>query len=245
MRWPLLVLHVACGTLGMLSGFAAILLRKGSGKHALAGNIFAITMLTMAASGAILAAMKSEASNVIGGVLTFCLVATGWMTGRRGEWKMSAFDGGALLLTGLAAAGAFTIGLQASLSPSGMRYGDPAGSYFAIGSFALLAAFGDVRYALRGVIAGRQRLVRHLWRMCTAQFVAAASIFLARAELFPALLKRTGILWGLAFSPLAVMIFWMIRLRFTNRLVKVTRPRWPGRVESLSIRGRLLVEEGK
>jgi hypothetical protein len=37
MRSPILVLHIIAGTLGMLSGFVAVFLRKGSRQHGLAG----------------------------------------------------------------------------------------------------------------------------------------------------------------------------------------------------------------
>jgi hypothetical protein len=75
---------------------------------------------------------------------------------------------------------------------------------------------GDIRMLLRRGISGTQRIARHLWRMCFALFIAAASIFLARQQVFPDLLRRTGVLMGLSFLPLALMIFWLIRVRFTN-----------------------------
>jgi len=45
---------------------------------------------------------------------------------------------------------------------------------------------------------------------------AAASIFLARAHLFPAFMRKTGMLAVLSFLPLALLIFWMIRVRLVN-----------------------------
>jgi hypothetical protein len=52
--------------------------------------------------------------------------------------------------------------------------------------------------------------------MCFALFIAASSIFLARQQLFPAILQRTGVFYFLSFLPLLLMIFWMLRVRFTN-----------------------------
>ena len=69
---------------------------------------------------------------------------------------------------------------------------------------------------MRGV-SGKQRIARHLWRMCSALFIASASIFLARAHLFPSLLQKTGVLSVLSFLPLGLMIFWMFRVRFAKR----------------------------
>jgi hypothetical protein len=70
---------------------------------------------------------------------------------------------------------------------------------------------------VRGGISGARRIARHLWRMCFAFFIAAASVFLARQQLFPALLRRTGVLVLLSFLPLLLMIFWLIRVWLKNR----------------------------
>jgi hypothetical protein len=52
--------------------------------------------------------------------------------------------------------------------------------------------------------------------MCFTLFIASASIFLARQHLFPAILRKTGVLMLLSLAPLLLMIFWLIRVRFTN-----------------------------
>jgi hypothetical protein len=85
-----------------------------------------------------------------------------------------------------------------------------------MGSVAVLAVTGDVRMLMRRGISGTQRIARHLWRMCFALFIAASSIFLARQHVFPALLRKTGVLVLLSFLPLILMIFWLIRVRFEN-----------------------------
>jgi hypothetical protein len=67
----------------------------------------------------------------------------------------------------------------------------------------------------RGV-SGTQRIARHLWRMCFAWFVASASIFLARPHLFPSIMRKSGALVFLTVLPLILLIFWMIRVKFTK-----------------------------
>jgi len=89
--------------------------------------------------------------------------------------------------------------------------------YFVLGSVALLCAAGDLRMIVRGGIFGGQRIARHLWRMCFGWFIASASIFIARPQIFPALLQRTNVLILAGFMPLILMIFWMIRVRFAKR----------------------------
>lgn len=215
MQSPLLLLHIASGTLGVLSGFVAVFFLKGSRRHGLAGNVFVITMLSLAATGVYLSFARSQVGNVPGGALTFYLVATAWMTARRRDARTNIFDWGALLFSLALAAVSLTWGVQAARSHAEV-YGYPAGPYFFLGSVALLAAMGDVRMLARGGMVGTQRIARHLWRMCFALFIAASSIFLARAQLFPALMQKTGMLYFLSFLPLMLMIFWLIRVRFKS-----------------------------
>jgi hypothetical protein len=217
MRSPLLLLHIIAGTLGMLSGFVAVFLLKGSRRHGLAGRVFVAAMLILSASGACLAVMKSQPGNILGGALTFYLVATAWLTVRRGDGEQPGiFDWGALLIVLAVGACQLTFGLEAANSRTGLKYGYPPGPYFFMGSVALLAIVGDIRMLVRRGISGTQRIARHLWRMCFALFIAASSIFLARQHLFPAFMRKTGALVFLSVLPLLLMIFWLIRVRFGN-----------------------------
>ncbi len=225
MRSPLLLLHMIAGTLGMLSGFVAVFLLKGSRRHGLAGNVFVIAMLSLGASGVSLALMKSQPGNVLGGTLTFYLVATGWMAAKRRDGEPGIFDRGALLVALAVGAVTVTWGLEAVNSQTGLKHGSPPGPYFFLGSVALLAATGDVRMLVHNGISGTQRIARHLWRMCFALFIAAASIFLARQQIFPALLRKTGVLFLLSFLPLILMVFWLLRVRFTNAFKERSMPR--------------------
>ncbi len=216
MQSPLLTLHITAGALGMLSGFVAAFLRKGSRRHGLAGDVFVVSMLVLSATGVYLAIMKAQPGNILGGTLTFYLVATAWMAARRRDGETSMFDWAALLVVLGVAACEVTFGLEAALSQTGLKYDYPPGPYFFMGSVAVLAVTGDVRMLVRGGVSGTRRIARHLWRMCFALFIAAASIFLARQHLFPDLLRRTGVLVFLSVLPLLLMIFWLIRVRSKN-----------------------------
>ena len=77
----------------------------------------------------------------------------------------------------------------------------------------------------RGGLVGAQRIARHLWRMCFGLFIATASLFLARPQLFPALLSKTHILLLLGILPLMLMVFWLIRVLFTKEFKPHVAPR--------------------
>ena len=90
---------------------------------------------------------------------------------------------------------------------------------------ALLFAAGDVRMLARGGVSDAQRIARHLVRMCFALFIATGSLFLARPHLFPALLRKTHILFLLGILPLILMVFWLFRVLFTKAYEKTSGPR--------------------
>ena len=182
----------------------------------MAGNVFFISMLTMSGCGAYMALMKSQVSNVFGGLLTFYMVATAWVTARRRDGGTGIYGWvGLLAALGLGAV-MVSFGIAAAMSPTSTKADAPAGMYFVFGSLALLAAAGDIRMLRRGGVFGVQRIARHLWRMCFALFVASASLFLSRPHLFPAVLSRTHVLFVLGVLPLILMIFWLFRIRFKN-----------------------------
>lgn len=170
MRLFLLILHVGGGIIGLLSGAAAMVLRKGSRWHARLGNVFVIAMTGMGLCGSALALRKNQMNNVAGGLLTAYMVATAWMTARRRENETSAWD--SLALAGaLAVAGVIlTLGVKVVRNPAIFGDGVPAAMYFVMSGIALLSATGDLRMLVRGGIEGRGRLVRHLWRMCFALY---------------------------------------------------------------------------
>ena len=79
---------------------------------------------------------------------------------------------------------------------------------------------------VRGGVFGAQRVMRHLWRMCFGLFIAAGSFFLGQgSKVFPAFVLKTGVLFVPAVLPLLLLIFWMIRVRFTNAYKRMSLPR--------------------
>jgi hypothetical protein len=179
-----------------------------------AGNVFFGAMLVMGSSAAYL-------GNVFGGLFSCYLVATAWLTARRRDGGTSVFDWGALVFALAFGVLAVTDGLKVANSPTGSRNGVPAGMILFLGSVALLAATGDVRMLVRGGVFGRQRIARHLWRMCFGLFIATGS-FLAQQRVM-AFLGGPKILF-LSVLPLILMIFWLIRVHFTNTYKRRAAP---------------------
>ena len=235
---PILIVHICAGTLGLLSGTAAMSFRKGSRRHILAGKVFVISMLTMGVVAVYLAIVRHQPNNIGGGILTVYLIGTAWLTARRRDGETSRFDW--LLLLVPLALGILTWmnGLRVVRSGASSQHGVPVGMTFFMGSVMLLAAAGDIRMLLRGGVFGAKRIARHLWRMCFGLFIAAGSFFLGPSNrplrllstvalgqhLSPALFS-TGLYLILTILPLILLIFWLVRVRFTNAYKGKSMPR--------------------
>ncbi len=174
---PILIGHICAGTLGLLSGTAAMSFRKGSPRHVLAGKVFVASMLTMAVGAVYLAILRHQPNNISGGMLTFDLSGTAWLTARRRDGETSRFDWVALLIPLVLGVLNWRNGLKVLHSGASSQDGVPVGMMFFMGSVMLLAAAGDVRMLVGGGVLGAKRIARHLWRMGFGLFIAAGSFF--------------------------------------------------------------------
>ena len=219
---PLLIAHIAGGLIAILAGIAAVAARKGSRLHANAGTWFAVSMLLLGVTATILARMKAEPESGLGGILTCYFVATSWVTARRRDGTTGKFEIVACLLAlGTGATIAWGGLMGAATTPAGR------GPVFAIAAICLLAGLLDLNVVLRGKMTAAQRLSRHLWRMCFAFFIATGSFFLGQQDVMPISVRGSPILFVLAFAPFAVMLFWLVRLRFAEA---IARSRESGRI---------------
>jgi len=211
---PILALHICAGSLGLLSGTVAIAVRKGSRNHAMAGIVFSVSMLILGATGTYIAITKSQPGNIIGGLLTLYMIATAWMAARRRNVRTGIFDWVALMFAICVGAACIVYGFKAANGET--HDGVPAGMKFFFGFVILLAAAGDIRMLVRGGISGAQRIARHLWRMCFGLFIASGSFFMGRQGIFPEFVSKSNVLIFLTVLPLMLLVFWLIRVRFTN-----------------------------
>jgi hypothetical protein len=236
----LLPVHVIGGVVAIGAGFVALAGLKGARLHRRSGMVFVYAMLTMSATGAAIALLKSNGwGTAMGGFLAFYLVTTGLLASRRVpgfQWT----DLAALLIAVTLGVTYFTFGFQAASSPSGKAYGYPSPLYFVFGTVTWLAAFGDARVLVRG-IHGSRRLARHVWRMCFAMFIATASFFLGQAKVIPKPLRIMPLLWIPVLVVIVMMIYWLVRLRLKGspRLFKCSGPTTPpiGVATALSVAG--------
>ena len=228
---PLLIFHILAAIVGLLSGAAALIFRKGSRLHKAAGNVCAISLLIMSASGAWLAFLaylafrSQQLLNVIAGVLTFYWVATGWLTLRRRSGSIRHFEFGAMLFALADGTACLILGWGAMSSATGLKDGYSAAPYLIFGSFALLSVASDVSVFVRGGVSGAQRIARHLWRMCAALLVTTMSFFIGKQRLFPEAVIKAHLNVLPILIVAVLMIFWLVRVLFTSTYSKRPAPR--------------------
>ncbi|HEY2480611.1 MAG TPA: DUF2306 domain-containing protein [Caulobacteraceae bacterium] len=216
------IIHVSAGLVGILAGAAAISVRKGERLHRSFGTVFFVAMLTMAGAASVLAVVlvargvTSQWVNVFAGIFTLYLVGTGWGAVKRKAGTVGRLEAGAFVAgVGIAAVAVFGI-LPFALGPAGREADVPAVAPLMFAAVAMLGAAMDLKVILHGGISGSQRLARHLWRMCLGWFIATGSFFLGQQKDMPAFLHGSPILLILAMAPLALLLFWMFRVRLTK-----------------------------
>ena len=216
--------HVTAGVIAIVAGFVALYVLKGGRLHRRSGMIFVYAMLVMSLSGAVMAIVRGSAAiNVPAGLVTAYLVITSLATVR----PPSA---GLRRLERVAMVAAFAIGAGSLLIAITVPRASPIGMF---GIVALCASIGDRRMLRAGGLQGVARLRRHLWRMCTALFIAAGSFFLGPIRRIPEPLR----LPAFRLIPLVVlvtMIYWLWRYRRKRSSRNVMAPAQPKLTQSVS-----------
>lgn len=216
MHAEILAAHILMGSLGVLTGAGALILRKGSAPHRAVGTVFVLAMVLMGATASILEAMKPVPGFLaVGGPMTIYFIVTAWMAGRRKDGETGVFEIGAciaaLLLALALSSGAYALATGAMKSPNPFF---PYALYGISGAMALAAA-ADFSVIMRGGLSGAQRIARHLWRMCFGLFIAVGSFAGQGAKVLPAAI-RTEVFLGSIVIVLGLMFFWLVRVLLTN-----------------------------
>jgi uncharacterized membrane protein len=212
----LLPVHIIAGSIAIVAGFISVFALKGAKLHRKSGMIFVYSMLVLSITGAVIATLKHQTPNIIGGSLAFYMVTTAVLTVRPRDRGARWIDAVAFLIGAAVGGFAMKTGLDAVNTPTGTLNGVPAGMMFFFGAVAWLAAVGDLRVLLVGHLQGAQRIARHLWRMCFSLFIASGSFFFGQAKVIPKPIRILPLLAIPALLPLVLLLYWLARVLFTK-----------------------------
>lgn len=218
------VLHIGGGTIGLVSGTVTIFSPKGGYVHRRAGTVFFVSMLVMATFAIFLAVVTpGEIVNLIVGTLVFYLVATAWLTVWRKAGKIGTAEKIALFVIVCLCAPLSVLSIQLAVGSrpffkSALPLEGPVLVAIYIFTFVVaIAAVADARMVLAGGISGAPRIARHLWRMSVALTLATGSAFTnGLPRLMPGPFHSSNLLLLPQLVPLALLVFWMIRVRLTG-----------------------------
>lgn len=216
----ILFLHIAGGAVGLVSGAAALIARKGGRAHRIAGLVFCVSMTIMASIGAAVSPFLPipQRANVLAGILTLYLVVSAWLAVRHKDVVAGRLEIVGLVVALTTAVTGVLWAVQASYTPSGTLDGSPPQAFYVFIIMGTFAAVGDLKLVLKGRMSGTPRLTRHLWRMCAALLIAAGSFFLGQQRVMPVWMRGSPLLFVPAFAPLVLMAFWLIRIRLTQSI---------------------------
>jgi uncharacterized membrane protein len=212
------VVHIAAGSIALVSGFVALYAAKGGTVHRKIGRVFVYAMLVMAATGAVIGAVRGSDGSTIAGVMTCYLVITALTTVNRPAGWSRRLDVALMVLALGVGLTSVTLGFLTVASPTGRRNGLPPFPFFMFGVVGLLAGIGDVRMIWSGVARGASRLARHLWRMSWALWIATSSFFLGQAKVIPEPIRIPALLALPVVLVLGTMLYWLWRVRIKQSL---------------------------
>ena len=227
----LLPIHITAGGVAILLGFMALFVRKGGSIHRRSGMLFVYAMIVMGVTASMLEFIHGAGvANLVAAVLSLYFVGTALTTVRRpSQWTRVINI--VALITAIALVIFSIVGGVKGINTPGLSNGGVPFRTIGFMSFFLafaltLAAVGDVRVMRSGMPRGGARLSRHLWRMCFALFIAAASFFSIRrrvAMLLPEFFT-TGMMRALPIIILfGAMFYWLWRVRSRRPLSVVVR----------------------
>lgn len=210
----LMYLHIVMGVLALISGALAFFARKGATLHKKSGLIFVITMAVMSSTGAFLAAVNEEKLNIVAGCLTLYLVATAFLVVHRFN-KFDRFYNSILMMFGfIVGVCGMVVGVSLLNDGSSKIDGQPSEVLIVFSLIALLASVSDLRILFFGRLKGKQKFVRHIWRMGLGMFLATASFFLGQSQVIPEGIRNIYILVTPVLLVLILTIYWMVRVQF-------------------------------
>jgi len=220
----ILPVHILAGGLALIFGYVALYATKGATLHRKSGMLFVTAMVVLSLSGALMEALNAfkNSINVVAGLLTFYFVTTALLAVRRRHQSVLWMDRAAVVFVLIVSTLAFGAGFE--LSSRGRPEAVPA---FIFGTIGLLAAAGDIRVMRAGGIQGPRRIARHLWRMCFAMWVAAASFFWGPPGRVPEVIRIPALQATAVLLPIGAMLYWLWRIRVRKTLrgiVGVTEP---------------------
>ena len=217
-----LVLHIAGGTLGLITGTINLIRRKGDRIHKRTGKVFMYSMLTAGFSSLVLSILHPNYFLFMIGIFTLYMIATGKryinMKLSGGTQKATRVDWGITIV--MLAAAVLFIGLGIKILTKPNFFGTV---FIVFGTLGLLFVKLDfVNYQGRSR-AKNYWLLAHLQRMTGAYIASLTAFLVVNAKYFPEYMPA-ALFWLL---PTAILVPFIIRWSRKYEVRKKAVPNQP------------------
>ena len=210
----LLLVHIAAGSMALLTAFVAVITAKGGRYHVLAGRIYAMAMTVIFLTALPLAILGSSVFLLFIAVFSFYLVFAGWRFARNRRGLPQLFDWCAAGIMGITGLAMWGYGVLLGSAGDGQWV-----TMLIFGAIAVALSlvdgayyFGLTRGRMRG---GAQRIQRHLTNMLAGTIATVTAVAVVNVDLDPVWLP-----WNLPTIVITPLIVWWnvrIGLRASRR----------------------------
>ncbi len=198
----LLVLHIAAGSVALLTACGAVVAAKGGVYHVRAGRTYAIAMTVIFLTALPLAVLGASVFLLLIAVFSFYLVFAGWRFARNRRLRPHAVDWLAAAVMGLTGVAMSAYGIVLAASGDSQWI-----TMFIFGAIALALGLVDSRYYLRisrGNAGSRaRRIQRHLTNMLAGTIATVTAVTVVNLDINPVWLP-----WILPTAVITPLIVW-------------------------------------
>lgn len=206
----LLAIHIASGSVALLTAAIALVTQKGGTRHIWAGRVYAAAMTLVFLTSIPLALLGSSIFLLLIAVFSFYLVFAGWRFARNYEGKPHLADWSAIFAMGLTGLGMW--GYAAVLARGGSAQWITMTLF---GFIALALSLADIRFYRAADTRGTRRIARHLTNMMAGTIATVTAVLVVNLETNPVWLG--WVLPTILITPLIVWWNFRITRRRRNR----------------------------
>ena len=203
----LLVIHIAAGSVALLTAFVALVTPKGGVIHVRAGRVYAIGMTLIFLTAVPLSLLGADVFLLLIAFFSMYLVFAGWRFARNRSRRPQPVDWAAVTIMGLTGLAMWGYAVVLGISGSGQWV-----TMLAFGSIAVALSVADGLFFNQGRNSNRRpaayrRIQRHLTNMMAGTIATVTAVMVVNVSMNPVWLP--WLLPTIAITPL--IVWWNVR----------------------------------
>ena len=203
----LLVIHIASGSVALLTALVALVTAKGGLVHVRAGRVYAIGMTLIFLTAIPLAILGADVFLLLIAVFSFYLVFAGWRFARNRSRRPQPADWAAVAIMGLTGLGMWGYAVVLGMSGSGQWVTMLAFGFIAVALSVADGLFFNQGRGTRRRPAPHLRIQRHLTNMMAGTIATVTAVMVVNVSMNPVWLP--WLLPTIVITPL--IVWWNVR----------------------------------